>query len=54
MLIYGNKVENIFKIMLVKPWKRLSDKYRGILSKKQSESLNKHIAEMRSEWKSLS
>ncbi len=33
---------------------KLSDKYRGILSKKQGESLHKHIAEMRSEWINLS
>ncbi len=30
--------------------KRLSDKYRGILSKQQGESLNKHIKQMREEW----
>lgn len=32
---------------------KLSDKYKGVLSKEQSESLNKHIAEMRSEWINL-
>ena len=32
---------------------KLSDKYKGILSKEQGESLNKHIEEMRSEWKSI-
>ena len=31
---------------------KLSGKYKGVLSKEQGESLNKHIAEMRSEWKS--
>jgi uncharacterized membrane protein YqiK len=30
--------------------KRLSDKYRGILSKKQGENLNEHIKQMREEW----
>jgi hypothetical protein len=29
---------------------RLSDKYKGILSKKQGESLNEHIKQMREEW----
>lgn len=33
--------------------KRLSDKYRGILSKEQGQSLNEHIKEMRSEWNSI-
>jgi hypothetical protein len=33
-----------------KPKKRLSDKYRGILSKKQGENLNEHIKQMREEW----
>ncbi len=32
---------------------KLSDKYKGILSKEQNESLNKHIAEMRGEWTNL-
>lgn len=32
--------------------KRLSDKYRGILTKKQGENLNKHINQMREEWDS--
>ena len=35
---------------LSKPNKKLSDKYRGILSKKQGESLNEHIKQMREEW----
>lgn len=37
---------------LPKPKNRLSDKYRGILSKKQGEELNEHIKEMREEWNS--
>jgi hypothetical protein len=30
--------------------KRLSDKYRGIFTKKQAENLNDHIKQMREEW----
>ena len=30
--------------------KRLSDKYRGILSEKQGKNLNEHIKQMREEW----
>ena len=29
---------------------KLSDKYKGIISKEQGQSLNKHIKQMRSEW----
>ena len=29
---------------------KLSDKYKGILTKEQGACLNKHIKEMRSEW----
>jgi hypothetical protein len=37
---------------LLKPKKSLSDKYRGILSKKQGKNLNEHIKQMREEWDS--
>ncbi len=29
---------------------RLSDKYKGIISKQQGENLNEHITQMRTEW----
>ena len=29
---------------------KLSDKYRGILSKEQGKDLNRHINQMRNEW----
>lgn len=29
---------------------KLSDKYRGIISKEQGQDLNLHIKQMRSEW----
>jgi hypothetical protein len=29
---------------------KLSDKYRGSLSKEDGKSLNEHISQMRSEW----
>jgi hypothetical protein len=32
---------------------KLSDKYRGIISKEQGNSLNEHIKQMRSEWNSI-
>ena len=33
------------------PKLKLSDKYKGIISKEQGEKLNEHIKEMRDEWK---
>ena len=32
---------------------KLSDKYRGILSKEEGEKLNEHIKQMRSEWNTI-
>ena len=32
---------------------KLSDKYRGIITKEDGEKLNDHISQMRSEWSSL-
>ncbi|MBS1496960.1 MAG: hypothetical protein JSU03_11820 [Bacteroidetes bacterium] len=32
---------------------KLSDKYKGILSKEQGQNLNEHIKQMRSEWNSI-
>ena len=33
-----------------KPVKRLSDMFRGVLSKESAESFSKHIKTMREEW----
>ena len=32
---------------------RLSDKYKGILTREEGEQLNKHIREMRNEWNNI-
>jgi len=32
---------------------KLSDKYRGIISKEQGQSLSEHIKDMRSEWNNI-
>jgi hypothetical protein len=32
---------------------KLSDKYKGIITKKQGQNLNKHIKQMRSEWNNI-
>lgn len=47
---------NLIKVLkednaVVKP--KLSDKYKGILSKEEGQKLNEHIKRMRSEWRSI-
>jgi hypothetical protein len=32
---------------------KLSDKYRGIISKEQGQDLNDHIKQMRNEWNNI-
>ena len=32
---------------------KLSDKYKGIITKEQGENLNEHIKQMRSEWNNI-
>jgi hypothetical protein len=32
---------------------KLSDKYKGIISKEQAKSLNEHIKQMRNEWNNI-
>lgn len=32
---------------------KLSDKYKGIISKEQGENLNEHIKQMRNEWNTI-
>jgi hypothetical protein len=32
---------------------KLSDKYRGILTKEEGQNLNEHIKQMRSEWNNI-
>jgi hypothetical protein len=32
---------------------KLSDKYKGIITKEQGQSLNEHIKQMRSEWNNI-
>jgi hypothetical protein len=32
---------------------KLSDKYKGIITKEQGQSLNKHIKDMRNEWNNI-
>jgi hypothetical protein len=43
----------VLKENLVPAKTKLSDKYKGIISKEQGQSLNEHIKQMRSEWNSI-
>lgn len=56
----GKKIEILFyaleelEIHNSSPKKiKLSDKYKGIISKEQGQDLNNHIKEMRSEWNNI-
>jgi hypothetical protein len=35
------------------PKTKLSEKYKGILSKKEGQQLNEHIRQMRSQWNNI-
>jgi hypothetical protein len=37
----------------IKTETKLSEKYKGIISKEQGQELNKHIQQMRSEWNGI-
>jgi len=39
--------------LLVKDKSKLSDKYKGIISKEEGQKLNDHIKQMRSEWNGI-
>lgn len=40
-------------IAAVSPKSKLSEKYKGIISKKEGKQLNNHIQQMRSEWNNI-
>ncbi|MBK8055779.1 MAG: hypothetical protein IPK35_21515 [Saprospiraceae bacterium] len=43
----------VLKANFVPDKQKLSDKYKGIISKKQGQNLNEHIKKMRSEWNDI-
>ena len=53
----GKKVEVSFALKddtdKPKPTKRLSDMFRGVFSKEDAESFNKHTQTMRNEWSNI-
>ena len=56
----GKKIEILFYALEELPEQntapkkiKLSDKYKGIISKEQGEDLNNHIKQMRSEWNNI-
>ena len=53
-----NELEGLHLIKIisrnVEPVKtKLSDKYRGVMTREQGEDLKRHINEMRNEWESI-
>lgn len=53
-----HQLEELHLIKILKKEKKfsktkLSDKYRGIISKEEGKDLNKHIHKMRQEWSSI-
>jgi hypothetical protein len=43
----------VLKKNIVPSKPKLSEKYRGIISKEEGKKLNEHIKQMRSEWNSI-
>lgn len=43
----------VLKANFVPDKQKLSDKYKGVISKKQGQNLNEHIKKMRSEWNDI-
>jgi hypothetical protein len=43
----------VLKASKVGEKQKLSEKYKGIITKEQGESLKEHIKEMRNEWKNI-
>jgi hypothetical protein len=43
----------VLKENIVPAKAKLSEKYKGIITKEQGESLNEHIKQMRSEWNNI-
>lgn len=54
-LLHELEALNLIKVLKenVVPKTKLSDKYKGIISKEQGLNLNEHIKQMRSEWNSI-
>ena len=47
---------NLIKVLsknIVASTSKLSDKYKGIISKEQGKELSRHISQMRSEWNGI-
>lgn len=51
-----HELEELHLIKVLKrsaPKTKLSDKYKGSISKEQGKNLNEHIKQMRSEWNNI-
>lgn len=54
-LLQDLEAMNIIRLITDKPvsGQKLSDKYRGVLSKEDGKNLNEHINKMRDEWNNI-
>ncbi len=55
-LLYELEELHLIKVLkenFARPKTKLSDKYRGIISKEQGQSLSDHVQQMRSEWNNI-
>lgn len=55
-LLHELEALNLIKVLRddIPPSKlKLSDKYKGILSKENGENLNQHLQQMRTEWNGI-
>ena len=55
-LLHELEALHLIKVLSVNtasPETRLSQKYKGIITKNQGQKLNEHLQEMRSEWDNI-
>lgn len=55
-LLYDLEQLNLIKVLkenIITPKPKLSDKYRGTISKEEGQKLNEHIKQMRNEWNNI-
>ena len=49
----GLEIIKVLKNNTLIPKIKLSDKYKGIMSKEQGQNLNEHIKQIRNEWNNI-
>ena len=52
-LLHELEVLHLIKVLKINIKTKLSDKYKGIISKEQGQNLKEHIKQMRNEWNTI-